>query len=392
MVSHAILAALCVAGGNGDWSSQKCWKDGRVPGRGDDVCIRDVELSVSGPLTVKSLRICGKAKVSFAAVPMKEIASTPENLYANATVIRVGDGMAIEDSAVVTVENDLKTGAAVKFEIGTFRLEADARLSADGTGWFWYESKDDPLATLTQGTRQTRAPGAGGDDVAHAAYNRGGGYGGKGGNANAKYGNDYGNKYAPFLPGSPNGIYDNHFNYTYRAGGTVWIACAGKCELYGQVSANGAKGFFGAPSGGGVWIAAKKLAVGPQAAIAATGGEMPSGYSSHGAGGRVSLALGLSARQLDELAAGKMPSGVTCVDAVGALRTDVRGSFTAKSGKYGADGTAVTVTAAGAAPIEVVKADYVFEPGRTDVRKPCLGHELKDGVVTWKWGGVRSTG
>ena len=372
MTWGVVVAALCVAG--------------RVPGPADDVVVSNGTWTVDGPMSVKSLTISGTAKVTFAAAPMKEIASTAENLYANATVVRVRERMVIADTAIVTVENDPKTGAAVKFEVGSFALGTEARLSADGTGWFWYESANDPLAMLTQGSWQTRAPGAGGDDKPAGAYNRGGGYGTKGGNANAKYGNDYGFKYAPFLSGSPNGIYADKFGYTYRAGGTVWLVCAGKCVLLGQVSANGAKGFFGAPSGGGVWIAAKKLTVGPQAAITATGGEMPSIYSSYGAGGRVSLALGLNARQLDELAAGKMPSGVTCAETVGALRTDVRGSFMEKSGKYGADGTATTVTANGAAEIEVVKADYVFEPGKDDVRRPCLGYTLKDGIVTWQWG------
>ena len=381
-----LLAAMCVAGQSGDWSRPETWQGKAVPGPGDDVIVKDVDVTLTGPVNVKSLAVGGTAKVTFAAVPMKEIASTPENLYANATVVRVKERLAIDGKAVVTAVNDLKTGAAVKFEVGSFSLGADATLSADGTGWFWYESANDPLATLTQGSRQTRAPGAGGDDHPHSAYNRGGGYGGKGGNATAKYGNDYGNKYAPFLSGSPNGIYDNNFNYTYRAGGTVWLVCSGKCELFGRISANGAKGFFGAPSGGGVWIATKKLTVGPQAAITATGGEMPSIYSSCGAGGRVSLALGLSAKQLGELAAGKVPSGVRCAESVGALRTDVRGSFMAKSGKYGAEGSATTVTATGAAPIEAVKQDYVFESGKDDVRRPCLGCTLKDGVVTWKWG------
>ena len=392
MLLSAILAAVCVASGNGEWSAAKSWADGKVPGRGDDVIISNREVTVRGPVEVKSLAIGGTAKVTFAAAPMKEIASTPENLYANATVVRVRERLAIGGEAVVTVENDPKTGAAVKFETGSFALGLDAELTASGKGWFWYESANDPLATLTQGSWQTRAPGAGGDDNPQSAYNRGGGYGAKGGNSNGKYGCAYGYKYAPFLSGSPNGIYGNRFNYAVRPGGTVWVESAGACVLLGKISADGATAAFGTGSGGGVWIAAKSLAVGPRASVSAVGGVMTGNacYASRGAGGRVSLAIGLTRKQLDELAAGKEPAGAKCADSIGVLAADVRGGYHVPAEKYGESGTATTVIGAGAAPVKFIKPDFALEPGCEDRRRACLGHSISNGVVVWKWGPLQN--
>ena len=386
-----LLAATFTACQSGDWSLPETWKEGRVPGPNDAAVVRDVALTVREPMSVGALTIGGEAKMTVFAVPMGEIASTPENLYTHATLVRVRDAFMVEGRSVVTAENDPKTGAAVKFEVGSFHLGANARLTASGTGWFWYKSANDPLATLTQGEYQTRALGAGGDDVPKYAYCRGAGYGAAGGGAKGAYGRAYGFAAAPFLPGSPNGLHNAFIGNAARAGGTVWIVCAGTMTLLGAIDADASPSAFGTGSGGGVWLAAKSLAVAPSASVSARGGKMTASmsYASKGSGGRVSLALGLSRRQLDALAAGKTPSGVTCQDFIGALPVDVRGGCHEKTQKYGESGTMTTVRAAGAEQVKALKVDSVPEKGRDDVRRVCLGHTVSNGCLVWKWGGMQ---
>ena len=390
----AVLSALSetntFTGGTKDrWEDDTCWSLGRVPTAEDDVFVDGATVTVRGAVNVKSLMIAGDSRVTFVAAPMGEIPSTPGNLYRNATVVGVRGHFAIDGTAKVVVENDLKTGAAVKFETGSFSLGEDAELTASGKGWFWYESAGDPLATLTQGAYQTRAPGAGGDDVLHGAYNRGGGHGAKGGNSNGKYGNDYGFKYAPFLPGSPNGIYDGKFSHAVRAGGTVWLACRGRCALLGKVTADGCPGPFGAAAGGGIWIAAKQFAVGARTSVSAVGGTLTGAaiYASRSAGGRVSLALGLTRAQLDALAGGGLPAELGVRDTIGLFPVDVRGGFHPAASLYGNTGTATTVFSLHADPVEVVASDYLFE-SEGEVRRPYLGHSVSNRLaVVWQWGG-----
>ena len=394
----AVVAVLALGAGaatvvssstGGAWESAAAWQDGRVPVAGDDVVVRDAKISVTGALTVRSLTVEGKGELAFSATPVDGVPSTPENLFARATEVKVLKAFRILDEARVTVRNDPKSGAAVKFVADTFRLAAGATVSADGGGWFWYESAGDPLATHTQGKWQTRALGAGGDDVPHSAYNRGGGYGADGGNANAKYGKAYGSSHAPFLPGSPNGIYNNIFGYTARPGGTVWIVAHGTMELFGKISSNGEKCQFGTPTGGGIWLAAKGVVTGPTAYVSASGGTLTgaAGYLSRGSGGRVSLALGLTDDELAALAGGSKPAGLRVFDSVGIFNTNVRGGEHPAAKKRGASGTETLVVGKLAEKFRFEKPDFVPDAEQPGVRRICLGHTVSNkNHVVWRWG------
>ena len=365
---------------DGDFFAPLNWSPAGTVAATDEIYLTNAVLSLSRGLSVGKLVIAGESELTFNAVPLADgLASTTSNLYASPTVIAVAGEMAVEAGAKVICANDPKTGAAVRFDVGSFRLSEGAVVSADGQGWFWYKSSGDPLATCTQGTYQCRAMGAGGDSNTGMSYNRGAGYGAAVGNASAPYGVEYGLKHAPFLPGSPNGLHSATLGNGVRGGGTVWIRCAGVCELDGTISANGVAAFYGAPSGGGIWLSAKGLKASASASLSANGGDMTgsSTYLSTAAGGRISLAIGVSNEQLDALARGETPADVTCADEITLVSASVRGSrkTQASAPTYGNSGTMTTVTG----PYAYVNVTVAGSP--VDVRgcEPACGSPSFEG-------------
>ena len=434
------FARVWCGGATGAWEVPMNWQPAGLPKAGDKVIISNATVSTSGPVSVGNLTLAGSAVLENAAVPLVEPYEQAD-IFNRPTVITVNGALRVEDTAKIVPSNDPKTGAAVRYDVGSLYVAEGASFNANGKGWYWYESKDDPYATVTQDKYQTRAPGAGGGDTAATAYNRGGGYGANGGNSNDKYGRAYGFKYAPYLPGSPNGVHSWAIGNANYPGGTIWIRCAGLAEINGTLSADGLLTYFGAPSGGAVWLAAKGLAAGVNAKISAQGGELTGGYTSYGAGGRVSVALGLTDAQLAALCTDEPIDGLTYEDEVTAIAVDVRsGVRHAPEGDLrGNPGTATTVTgplayqrvtvassgkqAKGVAPtygnysyeggtVQTFTApEYGIDPDDPSVRYLCTGWELVnaegektsgDGrtaevtvehgplTLTWKWGAAQS--
>lgn len=208
-------------GGDKNWSNPLNWSPAGFPDEDTAVLINNAQVVLTGSVAVSNLVVSGSSVFTVKAEAV-EGESTSTNLYSNATVLRA-KAISIEGTSKVIPSNDPITGAPVCFECDSFALAEGAVIDATGTGWAWYESAGDPYATLTQGAFQTRAMGAGGDTWSAGAYNRGGGYGSTGGNATAVFGRSYGYAYAPFLPGSPNGLYNFTINNQGLPGGTVWI-------------------------------------------------------------------------------------------------------------------------------------------------------------------------
>ena len=419
--------------GSRDWFNRVNWYPNIVPGPAHDVYCTNAAITVTNAITVRSLTIAGASDFVIKALPAPG-ASDAASLYAASTAVTVSNRLEIGGTTTVTLKNDPVTGAAVKLVCGDFLLGPDATLSANGGGWFWYASANDAYAVDTAGAYQTRALGRGYD------FSRGAGHGGLGGvhggvnQIGGTYGQPYGCPYAPFLPGSPNGLYNGIANGR-AGGGTVWVVCAGTLELDGTITAIGASSTFGAPSGGGVWLAARGVTAGADASVSAMGGAN-GGYDSMGAGGRVSLALGLTQAQLDALAAGETPEGLSYEDTIDLFAVDVRGGPRAgQTISYGNPGTATTVRgaladtdiavygapvlatgvspayghygyAAGATATLTAPA-YGYDPDDPEVRYPCVGYvvsnataEVDSGAgtqiefivgsddlsVTWLWG------
>ena len=423
--------SICWTGtlGTRDWFERANWSPNIVPGPAHDVYCTNAAITVTNAVTVRSLTIAGASDFAVQALPAPG-ASDAASLYAAATAVVVSNRLEIGGTAVVTLKNDPVTGAAVKLACGDFLLGPDAAISANGGGWSWYASADDEYAVDTVGAYQTRALGRG------YSFTQGGGHGGLGGASAAPYGRTYGLQYAPFLPGSPNGLYNNNISNGNPGGGTVWIVCSGTLELEGTITAIGASSVYGAPSGGGVWLAARGVTASPDASVSAMGGTITGGYSSTGGGGRISLALGLTQAQLDALAAGETPEGLSYEDSISLFAVDVRGGLkVAATPTYGNPGTATTVRGALAdtdvavrgAPVlatgvspayghfgyaagttaTLTAPAYGYDPDDPDVRYPCVGYvvsnattEVDSGAgtqvefivgadalsVTWLWG------
>ena len=350
------------ANGTGDWHDGVNWDPPGIPSINDDVFATNATITATRGITAGSLTLAGASSfiVQAAAAPASDAAS----LYAAATVLAVAGSVEIGDTTVVTLKNDPVTGAAPKFVCGDFHLGPDARISADGRGWFWFESAEPALGT--SGVYRTWAPGRGN------SFDQGAGHGGLGGGSTAPYGRTYGSAYAPFLPGSPNGLYNNSIGNGHPGGGTVWIVCTNLCEIEGSVTADGEKSYYGASSGGGVWIAARGLSARASASITANGGSLDAGYGSMGAGGRISLALGLTEAQLDALAAGETPDALAYSD--GAALIDARASGGCRIGApgyaYGRPGTVTTVSGA----LAFTDVAVVGSPVRPDGVSPYYGH------------------
>ena len=412
----------------GDWTDGANWTPGGIPSADDDLYVTNATFTVTGPLACHGLTIAGNSKITFQALGFEE-ESTEGNLYAKATVVSVADRLEISGTAVVTVANDAKSGAAVRLESGSFLLGEGATITANEKGWAWFAGTD-PYQRFAQGDAAsgffwTRAMGPGGDTTSGTAYNVGAGHGADGQNVKSYgFGKAYGNAYAPFLPGSPNGCYNwtkEGKGYSGPGGGTVWILCNGLCEMYGTITANGKTRGFGTPSGGSVWIAAKGFKSGPAASIEATGGMMETySYSSLGAGGRVSLAIGLTAAERDALAAGTPPAelGLAVQDTIDLVAVSVAGGLKKNAGTYGNSGTATTVVGSdgfinvsiSGSPVNALGVDpangteayekdavitftapaYGEDPAVAGVRYPCLGYVVSDASGEVKRGEGRS--
>ena len=329
--------------GNHDWFEKMNWYPPLVPTGEDDVFATNATIVVTNAVCVRSLALAGATSLDISALPAPA-GSDAASLYAAATPFAVLNRLEIGGTSVVKLRNDPVTGAAVKIVCGDLALGREVTLDANATGWEWYESSGDAYAVDTAGAYQTRAPGRGN------SYDRGAGHGAVGGNNSlgGKYGQPYGEKFAPFLPGSPNGLYQNKLAHGAAGGGTVWVVCTNLCEIEGTITANGGrKSLYGATSGGSIWLAARGFSAGTAASVAASGGVLTGSYSSFGAGGRVAVSVGLTAGQLDALAAGETPDGVELADGIEFFATDVRGSYrTSAPAIYGSNG-GTTATARG---------------------------------------------
>ena len=125
---------------------------------------------------------------------------------------------------------------------------------------------------------------------------------------------------------APKGVNAERYNLAYR-GGTL--------------DANGKNAnMYGSPSGGGIWIAGRTMAVAQGASLTAIGDN--TGYGSAGGGGRISFGVGLSSAQIDALAEGGEPSGLSFGTLVG-VNANVKGGTYSSGAGYAPSGTATVV-------------------------------------------------
>ena len=305
-----------------------------IAGAGLSLGARRADYTCFGAVIGGNLSVTGASKAAFYAPETDSI--DPSALYASAMKVKVGGMFQVLDTATVFAEVDGFTGTPVKFEVaGDVTVAEKAKLSADGRGWHWYEKATLDLTKFTSSQIHTEnnktivsvSLGCGN------SYTVGGTYG-LGEPTDTSSRQEFGYLYAPFLSGGACGGYDT----SNRAGGQIWVETPGTLTLDGTVTAVPSTGGStrSSSSGGGIWLCAQKLTAGATAKLIANGGNSSGGSSktAGGTGGRISVAIGVSAADLAALAHGELPEGLAYSEDITACSTSVKGGEGQKVGGY----------------------------------------------------------
>lgn len=231
-------------------------------------------------------------------------------IYASAMQVTVGGAFSLGGTSVLSPYADHVTGKAIKFSCVDFAVDVSAKVDAADGGWNWTKYRDDNISDFDTVDVDPRSTFSG------QAYNTKRYYYVLSPNPieiyasgdNAGYGGGdkaYGYPYAPFLPGSPSGCRKE----PVAGGGVVWVAASGTIRVDGKIMAKGNSNYYGACSGGGIWLCGAKVSFGEMSEMNAAGAKNT--YSSStggGSGGRISVGVGLAGEQIDALAAGGDPT------------------------------------------------------------------------------------
>jgi hypothetical protein len=210
--------------------------------------------------------------------------------------IGVTNVMTVASNCWVYPYSDGTNGGSVLFVVGALNILAGGGFNADGRGY--------------GGTNGLRIiPGA----------NAGAGHGGRGGHAttSAAGGPPYGSTNAPVNPGSAAGRYADSSAYlNANGGGLIRIEAAGNVNVDGTLTANGMldsanpSNFGRGGSGGGIFILGDTFSGAGTGRIRANGGAGGTAGGG-GGGGRISIGIGLSSLQRQQLLAGDAIEGLT---------------------------------------------------------------------------------
>jgi len=224
--------------------------------------------------------------------------------------VTVGGTFHIQAGGVFTPVADILTGLPVQVVAADFRLDEGGSVDAAGKGYGYLATPSTvPTGAYAENGGYTFAPGHG------ISYNKGGAYGATASHNQSKA---YGFAYAPWLPGSPNGMHSkftsypngDHINGWTRGGGSARIHATDSIFLGGLIDCRACYRFYGSASGGGIWLTAPDFRIAPTAELCAEGGSSANNYGTAGAGtgGRVSLGVGLTDDQISNLATGMPPA------------------------------------------------------------------------------------
>ncbi len=338
-----------------DWLNAANWENYVVPSSADNVILSGVNIEAAGRIDAASLTLTDGASLrvqgadnahigvtiagdievgaesalSVFAGRCTGLATNFPTLYAEANLISARN-IHIASRGTFTTGSDILTGVPVFVRCENFTLDRGGVVDATSLGYGWVASvdplPDDGIKSNNGG--MTYAPGYG------YSYDNSGGYGGRGNSTS--YGKVYGYKYAPWMPGSPDGVYNKfgaHWSIGLygvqnsggwvRGGGNVRIEASGRITVGGEIRANCYYRFYGAGSGGGIWLTAKNYTFFESAFLQARGGDCARKYTSSGGGGRISVGAGLTAEEIAALATGEVPEALTYGDAPAFVKTDV---------------------------------------------------------------------
>ena len=327
------------ANASGDWKTESNWEPAGIPGAGDELIVTSGTVTFSNALTAASLAVSGgtvkigavgnvNAQVKagdmalsggtvelgygstwswVGGVPYMEPNTPGHALFAvsgnlamsgaaklalhagpvteahtfatGCASLEVGGALTMDGTSQLLPYGDYMTGGSVKITAGTVSVGETAKIDARGKGFNWLD-----------GTTPPNAPGTG------FSYNVGGSHGGHGGENTAESVYDF--AWAPVMPGSPNGVYNNG----ERAGGGVIRIHAHSIRVNGTLDAQAeATSAYGGAAGGSIWLTSNQFNFGPNASLTVKGAG--SNYSSRGGGGIIAVGWCLKQANLDELAA-----------------------------------------------------------------------------------------
>ena len=406
----------------GDWAAAPNWSYGRPPIHTDAVLLDEgVSVLCAGRIDVASLAITnatlavkgadyGHVAVSVSGDldlgPKARLtvtagrAATPTDFAAMydeiEDVVAVGGTLHIAEGAVFSPVADILTGLPVQVVAARFRLDEGGLVDAANQGYGYLATPSPvPAGAYASNGGYTFAKGHG------INYDRGAAYGATASHNEAKA---YGFAYAPWLPGSPNGMYNKFSSYPAgnntsgwgRGGGAFFLRATDSAFLGGLVDCRGCYRFYGSSSGGGIWLVAPDFRLAPTAELCAEGGPNANNYGTRasGTGGRVSLAIGLTADQISNLATGKPPASLDLAygSSPSFIRTSVLGGLCPPTpyyttGSYSRQnaGTATwTLNASAAAQLTVSGVGAADANGIAGVAFVRVGQALSIGVEEFK--------
>ncbi len=328
--------------------------------------VANVSASIGGDFVITNGAVAAiYAGRTYGISPTNETMSAAL-LYANANVVAVGGELRVGTGSYLYPENEGLTGTPVFFKPASFTVEKGGTVSAVGRGWGKYQYSSGqtyPVGALSDANSSSYysyAFGAGqnfGNGPSHGAVS-GSMFNGNlllvtapnGSTTSKAFKSDaYGYAYAPFLPGSPNGVYGTPVN----GAGSVCVFATGAVSVAGTITVRGTDAFYGASSGGSIWLAGATFDIARSASLTAEGGKVTGGYSSSGGAGRISLTAGATQAQLDALAAGGDPDAFSTAPLYG-FNVNVLGGYKNNgAGGRSASGTATLAYASSTLPLEV---------------------------------------
>lgn len=343
--------------------------------------------SQTAPVTASyvggDLSLSGSGKLSvYAGFNGYPLSGTFREIYEDHLVFDIGGNFTVADNATVYPVADSLSGTPVEWKTsGNFTLAAGAKIDCTNLGFDWSSIEDSRYrekGKVGGEIKYTLSPGL---PVRGPGFDFGANYGGENASAiSSKYSAPYGNRYAPFMPGSSSSSYNGQT--TAAGGGTAWIWARGEMNLEGKILADGPRpNNYSGPSGGSIWLLARKVSAAATAKLSAEGGKNPhSTLWASGSGGRISLAVGMKDEDIAAIVAGTAPAdlqGVSVVEDITIVDYSVRGGPEATKNaqgatQYGPSGTATTLSGAAADTVVLVTATPVEVAGITygPVQKP----------------------
>lgn len=331
MSAGAYADEVCrfVGEAGGAWEDASNWEGGVVPTAADAVVLDGVSvvateavevgslviqngsLSIANPdyehigLTVSgALEILRDGVLTMTAGRCTEDPSVYGNVYNQANVLSA-QTFHIGNRGMFVPVSEFFTGVPVVVRVEDFVLDYSGVVDSTSKGYGWLPEADFeemPVGTKKDNNGITYAPGHGSNYGAAASY---------GGRA---WGATYGYLYAPWMAGSPGGLYNgvNYYNNgrasgSIAGGGAIVIRATGRAVLAGDIKTDAYARFYNGASGGSIWLIANEYTIYSSANLSAMGAAMWA-YASGGGGGRVSVAAGITDAEMDALAAGASPA------------------------------------------------------------------------------------